>query len=582
VNRSIVRLAAGLAIALASLTAAALDPGGSSIAGVATATFEPLPLIRFQSPEDPAEGDSEQTEDEKLSQGESALTDDALTGRAGPEAPEGRTLTEEGVQDRGETEEEELTQGESSLTDDALTVGADVKMLPEWNNGLELFSTNREFRLHIGGRLQYDTTSFTAGPGPNLPSNNGGVNPRLAGATNARRGRLRIDGQMYETFEFLNEWEFVQEQYLFTQQQNISDTADGPLPAPTECWFGITKLPWIGNVRVGNQNTLTGLEHITSDRFTNFMERSYLADAFTMPFNNAYAPGIEIFNNALENDRMWWGFGAFKNIYDIYGFSNTAAANSLQGRVTGLLIDEPERNRWMHVGFCVDWSQSANPIVATNAAGAVTEQGGLRYRVRNNIRNGAPGSFNSILADTGIINADYTTLLTAEYAANFGPLSMQAEWTCNIVPKVRTALTPNGTYGSQPVNTVISNLFYQGAYCEVMYALTGEGRAYNKRLAVLDRFVPRSNFHVVKGKKRILSSPGAWQVGARYDWVNLNDKGLNGGMLNGMTLGLNWILNPNARVYFNYDFCYRNFVNMNNVNGSGGINGFGARLAMDY
>lgn len=522
------------------------------------------------------------TDAERLSQGESALTDDALSDTGGPAPPEGRELGAEGVENLGETEEEQLSQGESSLTDDALTVGADVKLLPEWNNGLELFSTNREFRLHFGGRLQYDTTSFTAGPGPNLPATGGGLNPRLAGATNARRGRLRVDGQMYETYEFLNEWEFVQEQYLFTTQQNISDVADGPLPAPTEVWLGMTKLPWIGNIRVGNQNTLSGLEHITSDRFTNFMERSYLADAFTMPFNNAYAPGIQIFNNALEGDRMWWGVGAFKNIYDIYGFSNTAAANSLQGRVTALLIDEPERNRWMHVGLCANWSQGANPIVATNSAGVVTEQGGLRYRVRGNIRNGAPGSFNSIYADTGIISADYITLLTAEYAANFGPLSMQAEWTCNIVPKVRTALTPNATYGQQPTAAVISNLFYQGAYCEVMYALTGEGRAYNKRLAVLDRYVPRSNFHVVQGKKRVLASPGAWQIGARYDWVCLNDQGLNGGMLNGVTMGLNWILNPNVRAYFNYDFCYRDFVNMNNQNGSGGINGFGARMAMDF
>jgi len=602
------------AVALAAVSAAA-EPFRQPVAGEprpasrpsrvpeGRATLEPLPaptllaqapanqnlpvrsLLAAPRPEQPARVPpvrfaQQPTDAERLSQGESSLTDDALSDTGGPMAPEGRDLAAEGVEEMGETEDEQLSQGESSLTDDALTVGADVKLLPEWNNGLELFSTNREFRLHIGGRLQYDTTSFTAGPGPNLPSGNGGVNPRLAGGTNARRGRLRVDGQMYENFEFLNEWEFVQEQFLFTQQQNISDTADGPLPAPTEVWLQISKLPWIGNIRIGNQNTLTGLEHITSDRFTNFMERSYLADAFTMPFNNAYAPGILLFNNMLEDDRMWWGLGAYKNIYDIYGFSNTAAANSLQGRVTGLLIDEPELNRWMHVGFCTTWSQGANPI--STGSGASAQEGTLRYRVRGNIRNGPPGSFNSVLADTGIINASYITLLTAEYAANFGPLSMQAEWTCNIVPKVRTALNTNGTYGRQPVNTVIDNLFYQGAYCEVMYALTGEGRAYNKRLAVLDRYVPRSNFYVTEGRRGIISSPGAWQIGARYDWVNLNDKGLNGGMLNGVTLGLNWILNPNVRAYFNYDFAYRDFVNMNNVNGSGGINGFGARMAMDF
>ncbi|MFM8494535.1 MAG: hypothetical protein ACKOEM_03280, partial [Planctomycetia bacterium] len=62
---------------------------------------------------------------------------------------------------------------------------------------------------------------------------------------------------------------------------------------------------------------------------------------------------------------------------------------------------------------------------------------------------------------------------------------------------------------------------------------------------------------------------------------------------------LNWLLNPNARIYFNYDFTYRDFVstpwakeltgpNKGTVvpgpsyNGSGCIHGFGTRLAFDF
>jgi len=41
-------------------------------------------------------------------------------------------------------------------------------------------------------------------------------------------------------------------------------------------------------------------------------------------------------------------------------------------------------------------------------------------------------------------------------------------------------------------------------------------------------------------------------------------------------------MNPNARMYFNYDYTQRDFVNSRGKNGSGGINGFGARMAFDF
>jgi len=547
-------------------------------------------------PDAPVPGVGGLTEAEKLEEGESELTDDALTVDI-DENPLRRAIEEvpaEGEPAAGLPEDEELVQGESQLTDDSLTVGADVDMKVRWNNGLEFMSTNREFRVHVGGRAQFDTTSFTAGPGVTAPPSEGGVNQRLAGATNFRRGRFRIDGQMYENFEWLTEFDFINQLQVnsladpsrIPQEQGVA-----PNPAPTEVWLAITQLPYVGNLVVGNQNTLTGLEHITSDRFVNFMERSFNADAFTMPFNNAYAPGIQIFNNWGENDRYRWALGTFKDDFNIFGFSDTAAANSIQTRITGLVVDDPDNNRWTHLGFCAVYqqtpqSQDSFRDVADPVTGAisqqVTQQGSMRYRVRGNIRNGPPGPLNSIYADTGLLGASYQTLLTAEYASNWGPLQMQAEWTMTLLPKARSILNPSGTAGQQPIDTVVENLFYQGAYVEVMYALTGEGRSYNRKQAVLDRYVPRNNFYRVRTPDGIRTSEGGVQIGARYDWVCLNDKGINGGVLNGLTLGANWFLNPNTRVALNYDFTYRNFINSLGANGSGGINGFGARFFYDF
>jgi len=553
----------------------ALEPEGRLIVGLATDAFAPIELAPYQTA-------AQLTEAEELKQGESQITDDALTEEADPQAPEGRELEPEGVVEMAETEAEELAPGESQLTDEGLTVGADVSLKPEWNNGLEFYSSNREFRVHVGGRAQFDTTAFTAGTGANQPPADGGLNPPLAGATNFRRARFRVDGQMYENYEWITEFDFVNQLQISQLADPTLENADGPYPAPTEVWLAITKLPLLGNVVIGNQNTLTGLEHITSDRFVNFMERSFLADAFTMPFNNAYAPGIMVFRNFGDNDRARFAMGAFKDDFNIFGFANTAAANSLQMRATGLVVDEPENNRWTHLGLCAVYQQTPKPQISGTPGTGNFQEGSIRYRVRGNIRNGPPGPLNSIYADTGLLGTDYQTLVTAEYASNWGPLQVQAEWTMTLLPKARSALNPSANTGQQPLNTVVDNLFYQGAYCEVMYALTGEGRSYNRKQAVLDRFVPRNNFFRVNTEDGVRASEGAWQIGARYDWICLNDKGINGGVLNGITLGLNWFLNPNVRMAFNYDFTYRNFTNALANNGSGGINGFGSRMFFDF
>ncbi len=539
-------LLGGLVLVTAQAAAADQPP---TIGGVVTDAFEPFELVVARQP---------------------------------VAEPEEIPLPAEGDVPDGETEDEELAQGESQLTDDAIIVGADVSLEPVWNNGLEFVSPNREFRVHVGGRAQVDTTAFTAGPGPNLAAAAGGLNPPLAGATNFRRGRFRIDGQMYENIEWLAEYDLVNQLQISQLADPTLENADGPYPAPTEVWLAITKLPILGNVVIGNQNTLTGLEHITSDRFVNFMERSFLADAFTMPFNNAYAPGIMIFRNFGDDDEARLALGFFKDDFNIFGFANTAASNSLQMRATRLVVDEPEENRWTHLGLSAVYQQTPKPQISGTPGDPNFQQGSIRYRARGNIRNGPPGPLNSIYADTGLLGASYQSLLTAEYAANWGPLQVQAEWTATLLPKARSILNPSNNAGQQPFDTVVENLFYQGAYCEVMYALTGEGRAYNRKQAILDRFVPRNNFFRVNSSRGVASSAGAWQVGARYDWVCLNDKGINGGVLNGVTLGLNWFLNPNTRMAFNYDFTYRNFTNSLAGNGSGGINGFGSRLFFDF
>ena len=46
--------------------------------------------------------------------------------------------------------------------------------------------------------------------------------------------------------------------------------------------------------------------------------------------------------------------------------------------------------------------------------------------------------------------------------------------------------------------------------------------------------------------------PGAWEVKARYSGLDLNDSNINGGELNNITTGLNWYLNPNTKIMWDY------------------------------
>src|SRR5205085_1137709 len=117
--------------------------------------------------------------------------------------------------------------------------------------------------------------------------------------------------------------------------------------------------------------------------------------------------------------------------------------------------------------------------------------------------------------------------------------------------------------------------FFQGGYVEVMYFLTGENRAFNKFYGVPAKTFPWENAYCVRNCTDSCWGRGAWQVGVRYNYVDLNDNGINGGILNSVTFGVNWFMTPNAKVQFNYDLTNRSQVQQVSA---GDINSFGIRF----
>ena len=86
---------------------------------------------------------------------------------------------------------------------------------------------------------------------------------------------------------------------------------------------------------------------------------------------------------------------------------------------------------------------------------------------------------------------------------------------------------------------------FDGFYIQASYFLTGEQRNYKTSTGAFDRVRPKENYHYGAGR-------GAWEVAARYSQIDLTDDSVSGGELKDLTLGLNWYLNPNMRMMWNY------------------------------
>ncbi len=147
----------------------------------------------------------------------------------------------------------------------------------------------------VGGLLQFDTAMFggknaatLALPGP--PGS--GSDPFVDG-TGPRRLRLIAVGNFWYNMDYKLEVEFNS-----TSRPGFKDV-----------YFTVKELPWVQNVRVGHFKEPFGLEQITSDKFTTFMERSMCDDGFIVPSRNV---GAMVFGQS-ENERATFAAGVFLN-----------------------------------------------------------------------------------------------------------------------------------------------------------------------------------------------------------------------------------------------------------------------------
>ena len=443
-------------------------------------------------------------------------------------------------------------------------VGSDLSMTASWKDGLELSTKNKDFRVHVGGRTQIDSGWFNVDS--NVYDTSLGYAQPTAGLGNVygdgvdfRRARFRIDGTMYEQIEWAAEYDLVNSAVL--------DNSARALSAPTDLWWAFKEVPGLGTVKIGNQKEAIGFEHIVSSRFLPFMERSYNQDTFYGGAFNGFNPGITASGTYGVDDIGTYNVGIFKPANNIFGFNTGDGDYSATGRLTRLLWWEDDGRQMIHIGGSL---RQATAVSTNVGAGSASRFRSQTFRTRDAIRTGLSANWPTP-ANITLFGDDEQTA-NIELAAVFGSWTFQAEYLVNALQDAR--LTGTGPGGTTAV--------YHGGYVQVLYFLTGESDHYGKKLGAFERVRPNENFFLVKDThgQRCFGS-GAWQVGARYNFLDLNDEGLDGGILHNGTFGLNWFLNPNMKLQFNYMLTYRDAPLAGDV-GDGMIHGWGMRLAHDF
>jgi phosphate-selective porin OprO/OprP len=426
--------------------------------------------------------------------------------------------------------------------------GADgVPLQDRWRNGLRFESADKNFSLFVGGRFQFDVVNYLATQ--TLRQNIPGTTP-LDDGVSFRRIRFDMGGTIYKNIEFYAQVDFA----------NGFLAVPGPgsrvtnATYPTDVWVAFKDLPVIGNVRVGNQKPLYSFEHLTSSRFLNFLERSLGFDAFAEGFNNGFEPGITAYDTYAEK-RGTWGFGVFKNTRSPFGWNVGRNEAEVNGRVTYLPIYEDDGRVLLHVGV--------------GGASRDAADGPIRARARLDARN-SPSAFSSLVADTGLFGGSQQQLLIPELAGVWGPLSFQSEYYGSWIQNAETQTAAGVPIAHQ------GTVYLWSWYAEAHLFLTGEHREYSRDAGVFTRVVPNRPLAWTRSG---FTGCGAWQLTARYTYLDLNDKDIHGGRVNDMTLGMNWFLNPNMKVQWNYFLAGRDAPG---TAGDGLIHGFATRLAIDF
>ena len=258
-----------------------------------------------------------------------------------------------------------------------------------------------------------------------------------------------------------------------------------------EFWVGETQIPVVGTVRVGHVKDPMGLEGdmTASSRCMTFMERSSYSEAIEL--NQNFVTGIWFSNNYFDQ-RMTWQAAVFRpDQAASSGVFFGDGQSGVQFRLTGLPLYEDEGRHLLHLGISGGWRDGTTNLGSVAYTGNTIE---LRAR---------PDCATTTLPVPPPVPSPSRTLTATGWSTPGNRIRRRIPDGPGTLVYPGTFLGTGGVWleldqqcdGRRakrdchwfvPVASP-QNYMFNGGYIQLAYMLTGENRAYDKRLGTLAR-----------------------------------------------------------------------------------------------
>jgi len=390
-----------------------------------------------------------------------------------------------------------------------------------WKDGLRLDTRDGKVKLGLGGTVMFDATFFSASDYQTAVGGTGfgSEGEKILSGVEIRRLALRNKGQIGKHIRFAAEIDFGWGDKNDVDFAILDAYVD--LVNLRDCFF--CGAP---NLRAGHFFAPFGLEATTRLEYLQFMERSMVSQALAPDRLSGFMLHDQYLGEQLCF-RVGW-FANETNLGQDGAFENPHLADgprTVFGGPTAPQIGDNMEEGW-GIAARVAWTPWYDCDCKCNRweiGGSVWYQQDLdfvRYQAKpSNLMGHYP-------VDTGAIATKGALTWGVETAVNWGPWGLQGEY---------MSAAPDDIAGDPTIN---------GWYAQLSYWLTGECNNWTN--CGWGRVRPCCDF-----LENDCCCWGGWQLAFRAGSLDADDGAIQGGKVSEYALGINWHLNPNARIMLN-------------------------------